>query len=39
VKFRLLKELLDEFPWEIILGDKGTEQSWQHFKDAFLKAE
>jgi len=31
------KELLDEIPWESVLRDSGTEQGWQHFKDAFLR--
>ena len=35
--FRLFKELLDEIPWESVLRDSGTEQGWQHFKDAFLR--
>ena len=27
-KFRLLKELLSGIPWETVLKDMGTEQSW-----------
>lgn len=38
VNFRLLKELLDEIPWETVFRDRGTEQSWQGFKDAFESA-
>ena len=30
---------MGEIPWEVVLRDKGTEQSWQHFKDAFLRAQ
>lgn len=26
-------------PWEAVLKDKGVAQSWQHFKDAFLRAQ
>jgi len=37
--FRLFKELLDEILWETGLRDKGTGQSWQCFKDAFLRAQ
>jgi len=37
--FRLFKELLDENPRETLLRDKGTEQSWHHFKNAFLRAQ
>lgn len=29
--FQLLKELVNEIPWEIVLIDKGTDQSWQLF--------
>ena len=36
--FRLFKDLLDEISCEAILRDKGAEQSWLLFKDAFLKA-
>lgn len=36
--FRLLKELLDEIPWENILRGIQTEQSWQLFKDTLLQA-
>ena len=25
--------------WETVLGDSETEQSWQHFKDAFVRAQ
>jgi len=35
--FRLFKELLDEILWETILRDLGSEQSWQLFKDSFLR--
>jgi len=35
----LFKEFLDEIPWKTVYRDKGTEQSWQYFKDAFLRTE
>jgi len=37
--FQLFKELLDKAHWETVLRDKGIEQSWQLFKDTFLKAQ
>ena len=37
--FRLFKELLDDMPWETVVRDKVMEQSWQLFKDAFLRAQ
>ena len=37
--FRLFKELLDEISWENVLRDKGVEQSWLLFKDAFLRVQ
>jgi len=36
--FQLFKEL-NRTPWETVLGDKGAEQSWQIFKDAFHRAQ
>lgn len=39
MNLRLFKELLDEIPWETVLGDKETEQSWQNFQAAFLRAQ
>jgi len=33
--FQLFKELNNRTPWETALRDKGAEQSWQIFKDAF----
>ncbi|KFO76697.1 hypothetical protein N303_06718, partial [Cuculus canorus] len=38
-KFQLFKELVSRMPWETVLRDKGAEQSWQIFKDAFHKAQ
>ena len=38
-KFRLLKELLSGIPWETVLKDMGTEQSWQLFKDTLLRVQ
>lgn len=32
-----LKELVKESPWDAVLGDKGTEQRGQLFKDTVLK--
>ena len=37
--FRLLKELLSGIPWETVLKGMGTDQSWQLFKDTFLRAQ
>ncbi|KAK4806963.1 LOW QUALITY PROTEIN: hypothetical protein QYF61_027330 [Mycteria americana] len=37
--FQLFKELVSSAPWETVLTDKGAEQSWQIFKDAFHKAQ
>ena len=33
-----LKELLDGIPWETVLKSIDTEQSWQLFRDTFLRA-
>ncbi|KAK4806761.1 hypothetical protein QYF61_005557 [Mycteria americana] len=37
--FQLFKELVSRTPWEKVLRDKGAEQSWQIFKDAFHKVQ
>lgn len=37
VDFQLFKKLLDVTPWETALGDKGSEKSWQFFKNIFLR--
>ncbi|KAK4818023.1 hypothetical protein QYF61_004147 [Mycteria americana] len=37
--FQFSKELVNRAPWETALGDKGAEQSWQIFKDAFHKVQ
>ena len=37
--FRLFKELFVETSWEADLRDKGLEESWLLFKDAFLRAQ
>ncbi|KFQ22506.1 hypothetical protein N331_03272, partial [Merops nubicus] len=37
--FQLFKELLNRTPWEAVLRDKGAEQSWQVFKEAFHRAQ
>jgi len=38
VSFQLFKEFVDGTPWEIALGDKGAEGSWQLLKDVCLRA-
>ena len=38
-KFQLFKELVTRTPWETVLRDKGAEQSWQIFKDAFNRVQ
>jgi len=35
--FQLFKKFVNRTPWETALRNKGTEQSWQTFKDAFHK--
>lgn len=37
--FQRFKELLNEILWETVLRDIGIEQSWQLFKDIFLRAQ
>ena len=37
--FQLFKELVNKIPWESVLKGKGTEQSWQIFRKAFLRAQ
>ncbi|KAM6103455.1 uncharacterized protein LJ206_014212 [Theristicus caerulescens] len=37
--FQLFEELINRTPWEMALRDKGAEQSWQIFKDAFHRAQ
>ncbi|KFQ55458.1 hypothetical protein N334_10646, partial [Pelecanus crispus] len=34
-KFQLFKELVRTTPWETVLRNRGTEQSWEIFKDTF----
>ncbi|GAB0204051.1 hypothetical protein GRJ2_002870700 [Grus japonensis] len=36
---QLFKELVDETPWETALWDKGAEESWQLYKDIFLRVQ
>ncbi|KAK4825589.1 hypothetical protein QYF61_000678 [Mycteria americana] len=38
-KFHLFKKLVNGTPWETAFRDKGAEQSWQIFKDAFHRAD
>jgi len=33
--FQLFKQLVSRTPWETVLRDRGAEQSWQIFQDAF----
>jgi len=37
--FQLFKELVSRNPWETVLRDRGAEQSWQTFKDAFHRVQ
>ncbi|KFR08823.1 hypothetical protein N306_10297, partial [Opisthocomus hoazin] len=37
--FQLFKEIVRRTPWETVLRDRGTEQSWQVFKDVFHRAQ
>lgn len=37
--FLLFKATTDETPWEMALRDNEAEQSWQLFKDIFLRAQ
>ncbi|KAK4821003.1 hypothetical protein QYF61_010734 [Mycteria americana] len=37
--FQLFKELVSRTPWETVFRDRGAQQSWQIFKDAFHKAQ
>ena len=38
-KFQLFKELVNGTPLQTALRNKGAEQSWQIFKDAFHRAQ
>jgi len=38
-KFQLFEELVSRTPWEMVLRDRGAEQSWQIFKDVFHRAQ
>jgi len=38
LNFRLFNELSNYNLWEAVLRDIVTEQSWQLFKDTFLRA-
>jgi len=37
--FQLFKELVSRTPWEMVLRDRGTEQRWQIFEDAFHRTQ
>ncbi|KFQ90119.1 hypothetical protein N337_04750, partial [Phoenicopterus ruber ruber] len=39
VNFQRFQELVNRPPWETALRDKGAEQSWQIFKEAFHRAQ
>jgi len=34
-RFQVFKELVSRTPWEMVLRDRGAEQSWMIFKDPF----
>ena len=36
-KIQLLRELVNKILWKTVLTGKGVEQSWQIFKEAFLR--
>ena len=38
-KFQLFGELVNKMPWETVLKSEVVEQSWQIFKEAFLRAQ
>jgi len=37
-EFQFFRKLGSQTPWETVLMGKGAEQSWQIFKEAFLRA-
>jgi len=37
--FQLFKEFVSRTLWEMVLRDRGEEQSWQIFKDTFHRAQ
>jgi len=37
--FQLFRELISRTPWDMVLRDRGEEQSSQIFKDAFHRAQ
>ncbi|KFZ65688.1 hypothetical protein N338_12981, partial [Podiceps cristatus] len=37
--FQLFKEIVSRTPWETVHRDKGAEQSWQIFKEAFHRVQ
>ena len=37
--FQLFRELVNKMPWETVLKSEVVEQSWQIFKEAFLRAQ
>lgn len=37
--FQLFKKLVDEIPWDTVLRERGSDQSWQVFKDIFLRVQ
>jgi len=38
-KCQLFKELVSRTPWETVLRERGTQQSWQMFKETFCRAQ
>ncbi|KFZ54394.1 hypothetical protein N338_05423, partial [Podiceps cristatus] len=38
-KFHLFKEIVRRTHWEMVLRDRGTEQSWQIFKEVICRAQ
>ena len=38
-KVQLFKELVRRTRWEMVLTDRGAEQSWQIFKDTFHRTQ
>jgi len=37
--FQLFRESANRSPWQLVFKDQGVEQSWQIFKEAFLRAQ
>ena len=39
VNFQFFRVLVNKTPWETVLTGKAAEQSWQIFKEAFLRVQ